>query len=519
MHARQIESALKTVITRLKSKEASRSQSTMENVLLEYGDENNLAPAQLEKLAQTLNLTLTLSHAKQASPDGRGDTFDLVSTPQLLSRFMDPDRKPEKAAAETKEVPTPKGLREDDWVVKMHKDRAREFKAPAKGLVDIPDKGKMPSVKVASTTVDERPAWQGFTVGSHFREDPQDTPQWTDINKVMDDPKQTSGWHKEASAVLRAPVVNADALTEMAAVAGTSMRNGLNKLASLMRHNVGIYPEIVQDILAYNEKGAAVVELFNRHLDALVLPRTSVAPDTRDFRRDRHKVASITNAILDALEERKACLAVRDEILAEKEAGTSTQTRPDTSVKKKGPQRPDVPDPDSYFPDRPVAESTSGQDIRDVLLGVNDIGMGMAGAGTSAARGLASQSADVLPTATDQAQRMSDGYATLFGDSHKKQYNRLATKMEAWQQAAVLQRLLMSDEVLSKMEPSQVIGAFQTLRANSPRVARDINVSRSLLREALQHQGVPLQQIKTLRDVEGKSRPDPDKEPSYKERS
>jgi hypothetical protein len=511
MHARQIESALKTVIARLKSKEAARSQTTMENVLIEYGDENNLAPAQLEKLAQTLNLTLTLSHAKQANPDGRGDTFDIVSTPQLLSRFMDPERKPEKSAAD-------KGLPEDGWTAKLHKARAKDFKAPANGLVDIPDKGKLPTMKVASAQCEELPSWQGFTVGDHFKDTPRSAPRWATIDKVMDNPQQTSGWHKEASAALRAPTVNAAVLSEMADTAWVNMRNGLNKLAALMRHNVGIYPEIIQDIRACNVKGAAVVSLFDRHLDALVLPRSPVPPDTRDFYRDRHKVAAIVDAILDAHEERQACLAVREDILRAKEAGTATETRPDTSVKKKE-RRADIPDPNSYFPDRVVAENTTPQALRDALFSASSLGQGVAGAGASAAQGLASQTSNVLPTATDQAQRMSDGYATLFGDSHSKQYNRLATKMEAWQQGAVLQRLLMTDEVLSKMDPSQVIGAFQTLRANSPRVARDINVSRTLLREALQHQGVPLQQIKTLRDVEGKTRPDPTVESNSKERS
>jgi hypothetical protein len=486
MHPRQIETALKTVITRLKSKEAARSQATMENVLLDFADEQNMAPAQLEKLAQSLNLTLALSHAKHAAD--RGSSFDIVSTPKLLSRFMDPARKPanksEGAANQTSDQ-------------KSH----RGFQAPSALAAK-------PTTKVANEV--EVPAdWQGFTVRGHFKEATPRTPQWVDIDRAMDTP-HVGGWHKVATT-LRAPEANAEILTTMAGEAWSRMVTGLNKLAGVIRATPHSYPEVVQDILAYT-KSAAVLEVLDRHLDKLALPRTRVEPDTRAFVRDRHKVASTAQDILAALEERQACLAVRDEFLAAKEAATATatETRSETrrSEKKNLPQR--EPDYDGYFQDRPVAEGSSADTLRKLLLDGAGAGRDVLNLGASTAQGTAAQFAGALPIATEQAQRSADGYAALFGDKHRSQYNNLANKMEAWQHAAVLQRLLMSDEVLSKMNPADVAGAFQTLRTSSPRVARDINVTRSLLREALQHQGVPLQQVKTLRDVEGKTQPTED---------
>jgi len=326
MHAREIESALKTVVQHLKSKEAANTQSSMEQVLLDYGDEKNLAPAQLEKLAQTLNLTLTLAHTKQAKPEDRGNSFDLVDTTKLLHHFTDPDR------AESKRAAVAKGLPEDSWWKQFQATAAAKAKPPGK-LVDLPDKAKLPTTKVASEVV-VNPEWQGFTVGQHFRDTPARTPQWVDMEKVVDDTSRTAGWHKQA-AEHRVPSTEADAVTEMANAAWARVQAGLTKLARKVRANPATYPEIVQDILAYHKSATVLIPCLDRHLDAQQLPRIKVAQDTRTFFRDRHGAAEIARDMLDAFEERQACLAVREEILGVKSAVLVGEGRPIVLPKKK----------------------------------------------------------------------------------------------------------------------------------------------------------------------------------------
>lgn len=512
MHAREIESALKTVVQRLKSKEAANTQSSMEQVLLDYGDEKNLAPAQLEKLAQTLNLTLTLAHTKQAKPEERGNSFDLVDTTKLLHHFTDPDR------AESKRAAVAKGLPEDSWWKKFQAEAAAKAKLPNK-MVDLPDKAKLTSTKLASEVV-VKPEWQSFTVGDHFRDTPAKTPQWVDMEKVVDDPNRTAGWHKQA-AELRIPTTEADAVTEMANAAWSRVQAGLTKLANKIRNNHAAYPEIVQDMLAYHKQAAVLIPCLDRHLDAQQLPRTKVAQDTRAFVRDRHSIAELAGDMLDAFEERQACLAIRDEILGVKSAVlvgegppvvTKKTVKKDEDKEKKNKQNGSSSPYDTvYYGDAAVPREASPgttvpESLRDVLFRAGGAAQRGISEVSSAGRGLADVASSALPTAQDQAARMSDGYSALFGDGHRTQHQRLTGKLENWQHAAVLQRLLMSDEVLSKMNPRDVIASFQTLRANSPHVARDINVTRGLLREALQYHGVPLQQVKTLRDIEGKTK-------------
>lgn len=65
-----------------------------ETVLIDYANEHELAPAQLEKLAQCYNMVRQLSHIDKA--DDRGSACHQVDTPSLLRTYADA---PEKSAA------------------------------------------------------------------------------------------------------------------------------------------------------------------------------------------------------------------------------------------------------------------------------------------------------------------------------------------------------------------------------------------------------------------------------------
>jgi hypothetical protein len=57
---------------------------------------------------------------------------------------------------------------------------------------------------------------------------------------------------------------------------------------------------------------------------------------------------------------------------------------------------------------------------------------------------------------------------------------------------AALQRLMITDEVLSKKDPDKVFEAFQTIRRASPEVASDPSLLRLMLRQAMETQGVDI---------------------------
>jgi hypothetical protein len=57
---------------------------------------------------------------------------------------------------------------------------------------------------------------------------------------------------------------------------------------------------------------------------------------------------------------------------------------------------------------------------------------------------------------------------------------------------ATLQKLMMTDDIISGKDPEQVIEAFNTIRMASPEVASDPSMVRILLRNALETQGVDI---------------------------
>ena len=496
MHERQIEKATSEIIQRLKAKSAACTAGTMEDCLVEYGDEKNLAPAQLEKIAQTLNLTLSIAHAKQADAKSRGDTFDIVDTPNLLMRYQDPDR----VGASTK--------------------------------------------KAAVT--EETQSWVPFTVGDRFSDKPLKGPTSEEVEDKLENTPGLSGWKKASCHEHFAPRINAEALSNMLTDANVRVNRNLTKLAAIAK-SPSAYQEVIQDIYAFGKQaGAAIANALDARRSELHYATVKVAADTRDFFRDRHDILPILEELQEALYEKQACLELRageNEKLAsldglgfdpDNPGGTAVYDEEPRPGKQQAQEERDRNSALSAQGNAALARSqvrdllglaeergqrpgtgyggeptgAAPDDIRQALLGAYQSGAGsiapITGAVASGTRGLAETLSSASSTAHDQAKRTAEGYTALFGPGHTDQQSRLQNKLTAWRQGAVLQRLLMSDDVLSKMDPSQVASAFQTLRKNSPTQAQDINVVRMLLREALQYQGTPLDQVKTLRQVEGK---------------
>jgi hypothetical protein len=82
-------------------------------------------------------------------------------------------------------------------------------------------------------------------------------------------------------------------------------------------------------------------------------------------------------------------------------------------------------------------------------------------------------------------------------DKNKKQ-KYLDDVMANTHAAANIQRLLITDPVISKADPETVISLAASLGAQNPSMISDINILRTVLREALQYEGVPLHTYKDI---------------------
>jgi hypothetical protein len=66
----------------------------------------------------------------------------------------------------------------------------------------------------------------------------------------------------------------------------------------------------------------------------------------------------------------------------------------------------------------------------------------------------------------------------------------------------MLQRLLLTDEVLADADPERVAEIYNTFRATMPALAADPNVMRVALRSALQHDGIAPFDVKGFLDTQ-----------------
>lgn len=486
MHASQLTQSLREIVDIIKRKSASNSSAAMESILLDYGDEKNLAPAQLEKLAQSLNSTLAIAHNKGAAD--KGSTFDIVDTPALLNRFTDTDRKPAKASG----------------------------------------------VKQASTI--HLPAeWQSFSVGGHFTQGERPAFDWGKVDQHFTDgdARSIGGWHKAAASVTgrhgsledrQAGEADMENLKRLADSAYDQAYTGMLKLARKVRGNPGLYSEVVQDMAPYTANHAVVANLLDTCLQHLGTPtRYKVAAETREFLTDRHHIGALAQQAGELLEEREACLTLRSEIKAaarakapvldedpdavDEDADTGGGAPPADADKSEGKRQGKESPPawlePSYGPGQRYVEHREGTpegNWTDSFLALADGGGDLAGTAGRTATGLTK--AITEPGVQNTARGTAEGYGAIFGHGREQALQRMNSRLRAWRQGAVLQRLLLSDDVLSRLNPADVASAFDTIRRANPGMAEDVNSVRIPLREALQYQGVPLNTLKTLKDID-----------------
>lgn len=70
------------------------------------------------------------------------------------------------------------------------------------------------------------------------------------------------------------------------------------------------------------------------------------------------------------------------------------------------------------------------------------------------------------------------------------------------QQLAMLQQLMLTDEVLSEADPEAILSMYNTIRRVAPEMASDSNIMRVALRTAIQHDGISPFDIKSFAETE-----------------
>lgn len=98
----------------------------------------------------------------------------------------------------------------------------------------------------------------------------------------------------------------------------------------------------------------------------------------------------------------------------------------------------------------------------------------------------------------DTAKATASNYVELANPASRDRMGKLQQAQSSTRAVANLQRLMMTDPIISQADPDKVVQSYNSLRAAYPELVNDVNVARSLLRESLQYPHLPLNTLQSL---------------------
>lgn len=291
-----------------------------ESVMLKCAKDHNLAPAQLEKLAQVFNTTKTLvGLEKQAN---RGDSFSLVDVPGLVASYV--TYSPEQhVSRESQSVHNKvnKLMKEaadvDGWGFCLNPDMNKAASAGSSSPGALPDFMDIVNAKL-----------NNHEGGAEFF----DADQNSEYIQVEPGTVRYDVMHKSASVLSNTGEMKqyqdisaqinlaADEAEQAEYEAGVVILEKCAELRMKFTPDEGRWGEAAEDIIdGYGEKAAAVIAQIEKYFEDNRFHYEPYDLSKRAFVRplvqDRHDVFPIVDEILELQEIRKQATSVGDAIL------------------------------------------------------------------------------------------------------------------------------------------------------------------------------------------------------------
>lgn len=447
-------SAIKTV-TKLLPAIKSGSASA-ESVLLKHARENDLPVAQLEKLAQVFNTMRTITFMDKSA--AKGDTFDVVDIPGLLSDYGAHDF-PKAASANAKPVV-------------IH--------------------NRVPNL-IGETL--QTPGFQ-TKYASQFTDDTQVKKAAVTIQREL----------REEKAAAERISVDFDIAEDVHLQAFESVEAEMQKFAKAVRGNGPEFFAMVEhDMLGEFEDSDEIKAAFDLAADfcgasrfRTPIKRASELPDTRKLTSDRFNLKPTFKTMSEGVSAMKNARAFQEEL--SKEANQLAPERRRTFNQAAGRSNRGQAGGRA-----PTAQAGMSRSNAPVAGGGGEI------PGTPSPQEMAALLQQLQPRSAPPKNMLTVANEGLIG-GEKALLDTLQgigpaknVRQEARDVAAEevrhttnIERLLVTDPVLSEADPAKVISLFNSIREHSPHVAKDINAIRMALRESVQHQGLTPDVIDTM---------------------
>ncbi len=456
MHVMDQKQVIKTLQELLP--EFSRA-SAPDDVLLKLAHDRNLPEAIVEKLGQIYNSARTVHQMEKAGSEGRGSVSGLIDVPAMLARLSS-----ERADAAK---------------------RAHDGVTLLAGLVHG-------FAKPASRRADA-------ALREHF---------------IFDLPGEREAIEKVAAAMRAAdPVVVAEPAPSLLArsevlrgeMEGISLEIGatrrvMEKLAGEIEDTLDrqharrdLFPADMlalcrrADTEAILDKLASFGVRFTQKYDTVKAANTS-----RTWPQDRLGLLDTFEKFAEALDYLEAATT----LLEEKRAGTFTGTN--TNTKGKGSKR-DPSRPSEYV--EPSEESMVSAPVEPAAAEYPPSAIGEAVRGYDFGA-LRSRALATIPDVStgDAAGSAAKAIMSVSSDP-KVRRNRIVEAVSDARSTSNIQRLMLTDPVISEADPRMVEDVLSTVLAYDPTISQNYLALRSVVREALQYGAVPLQTTKGLAET------------------
>lgn len=427
MSPSQVIQAIQQLLPRIKS-----SSAGAENILLEYATENNLEPAVLVKMAQTMNTARTLAFLEK-NADSRGASFPLLDPQAIGAKYV--EQAQNKTAAKKPVVQVELG--ESNRVPNFFKMASAELDG---GLT-----------KAASVTTEEPTVKSARDLAREFN---QQRDELDSINREI-----------EQALDLREELAD-------------NFKSAFAKVAKLLRENADESALIGEDIHALGDANdiaiySEAIKEANTYVNIKLAEFNGTPITKRKLLHDRFNVMPL---IKDAA-TKLALVEDVDFFVNEKSASAAAlnaRNKPNRQTEERNKEQ---------GKEREEPIDRAAKIVKNIVTSGNDV----------------VEMPEMVEPRLDLNKLLNyslEGY---------KPKNRQKRVDEAYEDAAAmagLQKLVITDPILAEADPVELVDMFNDLRATKPDIAKNTNMLRFALREALQYGGIPQQTVKTIADID-----------------
>lgn len=434
----QVIQTIQQLLPRIKS-----SSVGAENILLDYAKENNLEPAVLVKMAQTMNTARTLAFLEK-NADARGGSFPLLDPEAIGAAYVESKNIQPAKRASFLEVDLGENTKLPNFF-KMASDQT-EPQVVKNASVETP------VTKSARELNREFRAWRDEAVSQE-----RETERCFELREDLAD--EFKGAFKKLSSFLRE---NADD-------------------ASLIGEDVHALGD-VQDIAIYEE----AIKDANSHANYKLASYNGTPITKRKLAYDRFNILPLIKVACARLK------LVENVDFYIKEAKKNTKDKKPAVVGVDPNQSGFTEqffgsgEPKAIGRNQNNQNSPSEEKDKNKSTFINDI--------VSAVK-------DVTPQINKPDPAAIHG-ALMQDQLPRFRQKDVDTAVDDVRSMSGLQELVIKDPILSEADPTQLVEMYNDLRATKPDIANNKNMMRFALREALQYGGIPQQTVKTIADID-----------------